>query len=258
MSRRRGTSAFNAECGLFAAALPGGIVVAAGTGAAMAGRVTSFAPPGAGAHSRRRAGLHLAGLHPVRFHLVRFHLGTGGGSARSDVAFARSPRSRLHLCRRDRRRPEQRGDHEGRNSKLDRMKILLLWISDAGVQTCGADLGSSRFGLDRAPLEPHGSGSHCRAWEKRKRFKPAGRENAAKTRCDYHAPRKRFGRCARSRRQAWRPEGMPKPEPRPTTRREPGRGHAPDQGIVRDERGQEQPRDKERAQQVSRTDPTRR
>ena len=53
-------------------------------------------------------------------------------------------------------------------------------------------------------------------------------------------------------------KGMPKPEPRPTTRREPGRGHAPDQGIVRDERGQEQPRDKERAQQVSRTDPTRR
>jgi len=35
-------------------------------------------------------------------------------------------------------------------------------------------------------------------------------------------------------------------------------GHAPDQGIVRDERGQEQPRDKERAQQVSRTDPIRR
>ena len=52
--------------------------------------------------------------------------------------------------------------------------------------------------------------------------------------------------------------GMPKPEPRPTTCREPGRGDAPDQGIVRDERGQEQPRDKERAQQVSRTDPVRR
>jgi len=34
-------------------------------------------------------------------------------------------------------------------------------------------------------------------------------------------------------------KGMPKPEPRPTARREPGRGHAPDQGIVRDERGQE-------------------
>ena len=53
-------------------------------------------------------------------------------------------------------------------------------------------------------------------------------------------------------------KGMPKPEPRPTTRREPGRGDAPDQGIVLDERGQEQPRDKERAQQVSRTDPIRR
>ena len=53
-------------------------------------------------------------------------------------------------------------------------------------------------------------------------------------------------------------KGMRKPEPRPTTRREPGRGDAPDQGIVRDERGQEQPRDKERAQQVSRTDPVRR
>ncbi len=44
----------------------------------------------------------------------------------------------------------------------------------------------------------------------------------------------------------------------PTTSREPGSGNAPDQGIVRDERGQEQPRDKERAQQVSRTDPVRR
>jgi hypothetical protein len=53
-------------------------------------------------------------------------------------------------------------------------------------------------------------------------------------------------------------KGMPKPEPRPTTRREPGRGRVPDQGIVLDERGQEQPRDKERAQQVSRTDPIRR
>ena len=52
------------------------------------------------------------------------------------------------------------------------------------------------------------------------------------------------------------PKGMPKPEPRPATRRE--RGYAPDQGIVRDERGQEQPRDKERAQQVSRTDTIRR
>lgn len=33
---------------------------------------------------------------------------------------------------------------------------------------------------------------------------------------------------------------------------EPSHGH--DQGIVRDERGQEQPRDKERAQRVSRVD----
>ena len=41
-------------------------------------------------------------------------------------------------------------------------------------------------------------------------------------------------------------KGAPKPEPRP-------RG-GKDQGIVRDERGQEQPRDKARAQQVSRQD----
>jgi hypothetical protein len=41
-------------------------------------------------------------------------------------------------------------------------------------------------------------------------------------------------------------KGMPKPEPRPTG--------GNDQGIVRDERGQEQPRDKARAQQVSRQD----
>jgi hypothetical protein len=48
-------------------------------------------------------------------------------------------------------------------------------------------------------------------------------------------------------------KGMPKPEPRPA-KSGPRPGHAPDQGIVRDEQGQEQPRDKERAQQVSRTD----
>jgi hypothetical protein len=41
-------------------------------------------------------------------------------------------------------------------------------------------------------------------------------------------------------------KGMPKPESKPP--------HEPDQGIVRDEKGQEQPRDKARAQQVSRTD----
>ena len=41
-------------------------------------------------------------------------------------------------------------------------------------------------------------------------------------------------------------KGMPKPEPK--------RPHGPDQGIVRDdEKGQEQPRDKARAQQVHRT-----
>ena len=41
-------------------------------------------------------------------------------------------------------------------------------------------------------------------------------------------------------------QGMPKPEPRP-----PG---GSDLGIVRDERGQEQTRDKARAQHVSRQD----
>jgi len=41
-------------------------------------------------------------------------------------------------------------------------------------------------------------------------------------------------------------KGMPRPAPRPDTSR--------DQGIVRDERGQEQPRDKQRAQHVSRQD----
>ena len=41
-------------------------------------------------------------------------------------------------------------------------------------------------------------------------------------------------------------KGMPNPERRP-----PGGN---DQGIVRDQRGQEQPRDKARAQQVSRQD----
>lgn len=40
--------------------------------------------------------------------------------------------------------------------------------------------------------------------------------------------------------------GMPRPTRRPST--------TSDQGIVRDERGQELPRDKERAQKVSRND----
>jgi hypothetical protein len=44
-------------------------------------------------------------------------------------------------------------------------------------------------------------------------------------------------------------KGMPKPEPKPTST--PSHGH--DQGIVR-QKGEEQPRDKERAQHVSRQD----
>ena len=44
-------------------------------------------------------------------------------------------------------------------------------------------------------------------------------------------------------------KGSPKPEPKPR--------HGSDQGIVRDEKGQEQPRDKERAQRVHRTDTVR-
>jgi hypothetical protein len=40
--------------------------------------------------------------------------------------------------------------------------------------------------------------------------------------------------------------GMPRPTPRPST--------ASDQGIVRDERGQEQPRDRERAEKASHRD----
>jgi hypothetical protein len=43
--------------------------------------------------------------------------------------------------------------------------------------------------------------------------------------------------------------GMPKPVPRPP--------HRPDQGIVRDEKGEEQPRDKERAQQAAKTNTVR-
>lgn len=44
-------------------------------------------------------------------------------------------------------------------------------------------------------------------------------------------------------------KSMPGPEPR--------QPEANDQGIVRDERGQEQPRDKERARQVNQTDTVR-
>jgi hypothetical protein len=53
-------------------------------------------------------------------------------------------------------------------------------------------------------------------------------------------------------------KGLPKPEPRPKPRPGKRRGPVPDQGIVRDELGQEQPRDKERAQQVHPTNTFRR
>ena len=49
-------------------------------------------------------------------------------------------------------------------------------------------------------------------------------------------------------------KGMPRPEPRPEPKPDPHRAKDADQGIVRDERGQEQPRDKARARQVSRID----
>jgi hypothetical protein len=45
-------------------------------------------------------------------------------------------------------------------------------------------------------------------------------------------------------------KGMPRAQPKPDSHR----GKGSDQGIVRDERGQEQPSDKARAQQVSRVD----
>ena len=44
-------------------------------------------------------------------------------------------------------------------------------------------------------------------------------------------------------------KGVSKPDPKPP--------HGPDQGIVRDEKGQEQPRDRGRAQQASQTDAAR-
>ena len=207
LSRRGIRLPLNAECRLLAAALLGGTVVAAGTGAALAGRVTSFALPGAGTHAGGRARLHLAGFHPVRFHLVRFHVATAGGSARSDVAFARSSRSRLHLRRRDRRRPNNEATTRAEIASLDRMGILLLWVSDAGIKTCGADLGSRR-------IRPRvGATGNARLWialsdvgQARKIFSLLAGKRCENKVC-YDAPRKRFGRCARSRRQAWRPEG---------------------------------------------------
>jgi hypothetical protein len=44
-------------------------------------------------------------------------------------------------------------------------------------------------------------------------------------------------------------KGMPTAEPKPP--------HGPDQGIVLDEKGEEQPRDKERARQIHKTDTVR-
>jgi hypothetical protein len=56
-------------------------------------------------------------------------------------------------------------------------------------------------------------------------------------------------------------KGMPEPEPGPSKSKpskskpsEPGPAQGHDQGIVRDQKGEEQPRDKERAQHVSRQD----
>jgi hypothetical protein len=53
-------------------------------------------------------------------------------------------------------------------------------------------------------------------------------------------------------------KGMPKPEPKPPTSSEPKPGDASDQASCATSGGREQPRDKARAQQVSRTDTVRR
>ena len=91
-----------------------------------------------------------------------------------------------------------------------------------------------------------------------KKFEVVRRANAVKTRSDRDAERNDLEGVQDQGGKHGGQKGMPKPDPSPVTKREPGRGHGPDQGIVRDERGQEQPRDKERAQQVSRTDTIRR
>jgi hypothetical protein len=94
--------------------------------------------------------------------------------------------------------------------------------------------------------------------KKRKKFKPTRLENAVKTRSDPDAPRKTIWKVCKIKAATMAARRACQSLNQRPTRREPGRGDAPDQGIVRDGLGQEQPRDKERAQQVSRTDPIRR
>jgi hypothetical protein len=132
-------SPLKAECRLLAGALLGGTVVAAGTGAALAGRVTSFALPGAGTHAGSRARLHLAGFHPVRFHLVRFHVAALAAAPGPTLPSLEAPGAGCICADAIAVAPNNEATTRAEIASLG---ILLLWVSDAGIKTCGADLGS--------------------------------------------------------------------------------------------------------------------
>jgi hypothetical protein len=133
-------------------------------------------------------------------------------------------------------------------ASLDRMENLLLWMDDAGVKTSNWDLGSGPTagfsdGLCHA-LTELGAGNCIDRHEKtaatcRVKQGPFAmpKEN------DLEGVQDQGGKHGGQK-------GMPRPETRPP--------HSPDQGIVRDKQGQEQPRDKERAQQADQTNTVRR
>jgi hypothetical protein len=106
-------------------------------------------------------------------------------------------------------------------ASLDRMENLLLWMDDAGVKTFNWDLGSGPTAgfFGRARSRARGTGAGNALTDMKK---DRHEKNAA----------------------TWLAKQGPP--------------YSPDQGIVRDKQGQEQPRDKARAQQADQMNSVRR
>jgi hypothetical protein len=111
-------------------------------------------------------------------------------------------------------------------------------------RACGDRARLHFAGFPRPPLEPGGRDRIKPPRENRGKAQPRGKESKVRSLCQ----KQTRGAQDQGGKHGGQ-SGMPKPEPRPT--------HGPDQGIVRDEKGQEQPRDKERAQQAAKTNTVR-
>jgi hypothetical protein len=121
---------------------------------------------------------------------------------------------------------------------------------DAGVQTCDPDQGSQGNAALTEGLSTEVPGLAMSAWRDFFGWNPAvvGGINLAIRRQHKVIAMPRENDLEGVQDQGGKhggQKGMPRPEPKPS--------HGHDQGIVR-QRGEEQPRDKERAQHVSRQD----